>query len=448
MPTFINLENPIIEIEFQRAKQEFFTNRSKSIAQELNKVQELIKKGANVNIGRDTSKIYYRDTEDTGKTPLMYAAGLGDLNIVKLLLKHGANINMKNKKNMTAIMFAIKNSKRDVVFYLYDKIKNKRDSKLLAYAVRVGDYQITEFLLKHKVKMNYETFKDTILTLAIKGGNVKIVKKILDINESLINKPTQNKEYPIMFAVSSPKDDILNELLRHKNLNLSVRNSINQTILHIAALKFSGDEVIKKLIDAGVNPNIRDNNGKTALFYILRGRADSTVKYLIDKTDLSIKDNQNKTVFFYTVSNYNTFSLLFMKNNNIDITQRDKYDKSLLLYIIDRGDYRVLKLFEKKLKVLKNEFNDENLISVAVRRGSYDMVKILLDAGFNVNGVKGKVPPLLKAAELNKVMIFYLLLFYKADKNVYFRGETVWSIAEKFKYLRILFILRNFKFEI
>ena len=28
MPTFINLENPIIEIEFQRAKQEFFTNRS------------------------------------------------------------------------------------------------------------------------------------------------------------------------------------------------------------------------------------------------------------------------------------------------------------------------------------------------------------------------------------------------------------------------------------
>jgi len=417
------------------------------IEKDYNKTLELIKAGANVNKGRNTEKIYYRINQETDKTPLMYAAALGNLKTVRLLINNGAKINKRNKKNTSALLFAIKNRQYEVVYYLYKRIKNKKDPKILAQAVQVGDLKLTKFFIKNKIPLNYETTKDHLLTLAIKSKNQKIIKELLKENKELLNKPTKNGEYPIMIAIKLSNYDIFNQLLGFKNIDLSVKNKRKQTVLHIATQKFRTDNIIKKLLEMQIDANVKDIYGKTALFYFVIRENSSVIKYLIDKTDLTIRDNKNKTVYFYAVNNYNIFNLMMIKNNKISITEKDKQGKSLLLYIIDRGDFRVLKLFQEDLKKNKDNFKNQNIVSTAVRRGNYDMVKILLNAGFNVNGSKYKMPPLLKAIELNKIGIMYLLLFHNAKKDINYHGRTAWSIAEQFKYRRALFLLRNFKFE-
>jgi hypothetical protein len=416
------------------------------INKDYKKTEELIKSGADINLGRNTDKIYYSINPESNKTPLMYAVTLNNMPVIKLLVKKGVDINKKNKMGVTALLFGIDSKNHDIVYYLYDKIKNKRDPKILAQAIKVGDLELTNFFLKNKIPLTYESRKDNLLTLAIKSKNIEIVKEILKQDESFLNKQTKDGEYPIMVAITTGNYTIFNELLKYKKLQITIKNKRNQTLLHIATQRFETDAIIKKLLDMNIDANIIDIFGKTALFYLIKRQNNSVIKYLIDKTDLSIKDNENRTVYFDAVDNYNLFNIMMIKRKTT-ITSKDKSGKSLLLYIIDRGDYRVLKLFEKDLKENINSFKNQNILSVAVRRGNYDMVNILLKAGFNVNGdSRNQIPPLLKAAELNKVDILYLLLFHNANKNAYYEGRTAWSIAEQFNYKRILFLLRNFEF--
>ena len=64
---------------------------------DLKKVQELLKKGADVNA---------KDEKEEGITALMAASIAGHLDIVRLLLKKGADVNAKDAAGRTALMFA------------------------------------------------------------------------------------------------------------------------------------------------------------------------------------------------------------------------------------------------------------------------------------------------------------------------------------------------------
>ena len=411
------------------------------------KTEELLKSGADPNIGRDTKKVYYKVNNETGKTPLMYAATLGDLKMVKLLLRYRADPNRKNKKGFNALLFAVKKGYHNIVYFLYSKTKDKKSSLYIAQAVLTGDLELVKFFLKNGVSLKYVKNKDTLLTLAVKGGNLEIVRLILKKAPYYLNMPSKDGNYPVSVAIIKGNYEIFTELLKHDKIKLDIKNGFNQTLLHIAALRYGTDRMITELLNKGIDANVRDNNGKTALFYLInRKKVSYGAKILIEKTNLKLKDKSDKTVHFYAVDNYRIFKLLNLKEK-VSATIKDKWGKSLMLYIIDRGDYRVLKMFEDEISKNRDFFNSQNLISVAVRRGNYDMVKILIEAGLDVNGVKGKMAPLLKAVELNRVYILYLLLFYKADKDVFWHGRTAWSMAEQFGYRRILFLLRDFNFE-
>ncbi|CDJ61199.1 ankyrin repeat domain-containing protein, putative [Eimeria maxima] len=56
----------------------------------------------------------------SGGTPLLYAASKGHLDIVKLLLQHGADVNRKGFGNHTAICRAITAGRKSVVQFLLD----------------------------------------------------------------------------------------------------------------------------------------------------------------------------------------------------------------------------------------------------------------------------------------------------------------------------------------
>ena len=409
------------------------------------KVEQLIKDGADVNLGRNTDKLYHNINSESGKTPLMYAATFSDLKMIKMLVKNKADINKKNKTRLTALLFAIDKNAEDLVFYLYKRTKSKKSPVILAQTVKSGNLKLFDFFITKKVPLSFESKKENILTLAIKSKNIKMIKRILKHDKSLLNKATRDGEYPIMVAIKQGDYKIFRELLKYPHLNLKVKDSRNQTLLHIASKRFKTDDIIKELLDLKIDASAIDDNGKTALFYLVQRRNNQAIAYLIKKTDLKIKDKQNRNVYFYAVANYNLFRLLTVKYK-APITDKDQFNKSLLTYIIDRGDYRVLKEYEKELSSKIKFFEGENILSLAVRRANYDMVEILIKAGFDVNGDKGLVPPLFKAAELNKVDILYLLLFHKADKNLYYKGRTVWGIAEGFGYKRVLFLLRNYSF--
>jgi len=78
---------------------------------ELIFVDKLLKSGANVD-EEDESK------EPTGSTPLMLAAQHGDLRMVELLIKHGADADAINFNGISVLDFAIKSNNQELIYYV------------------------------------------------------------------------------------------------------------------------------------------------------------------------------------------------------------------------------------------------------------------------------------------------------------------------------------------
>jgi len=80
---------------------------------DINKVQDLIHRGADVN---------YKDKD--GNTPLMIASFVGRLDVVQLLLDSGADMDMKNNDGKTALYWATLLDRLNVVLILQDRGAN------------------------------------------------------------------------------------------------------------------------------------------------------------------------------------------------------------------------------------------------------------------------------------------------------------------------------------
>ncbi len=82
---------------------------------ELNKVKDLLKRGADVHA---------KDNGD--KTALMYASMSGHTDIVDLLINHGADVHAKDRDGSTALILASSNGHPDIVDLLKKRgAKNK-----------------------------------------------------------------------------------------------------------------------------------------------------------------------------------------------------------------------------------------------------------------------------------------------------------------------------------
>jgi len=108
-------------------------------------VKFLLKKGANFQV-KCHSRFWC-----SGKDTLIYAANFGNLDIVKSLLAKGANINIQDKIGDSPLMLAARNGYEDVTQYLLDQgahvnLINDKGYSALTYAYEQGHEKIFEQL--------------------------------------------------------------------------------------------------------------------------------------------------------------------------------------------------------------------------------------------------------------------------------------------------------------
>jgi len=84
-------------------------------------VELLLEKGANVNVQTIPEK----------HTPLMFAAEEGDIEVVKLLVKKGADTKLKDSLDKTAVQKAIKNRHKEVVKFLSQITDDPQTEKMI-----------------------------------------------------------------------------------------------------------------------------------------------------------------------------------------------------------------------------------------------------------------------------------------------------------------------------
>jgi ankyrin repeat protein len=147
-----------------------------------------------------------------GVTPIMVYAANGKLKAIKLLIKHGANIRIKNKRNENILFYSVE-CPEILKFFLKNNFDpnscNKNNATPLFVACHTGNIDAVNTLLLAGSNINhYDIHGFTPLYYAIKKSHIDIVKLLLD-KGAKVNKLIKNKNgqtYSLLdFAIRAKK---------------------------------------------------------------------------------------------------------------------------------------------------------------------------------------------------------------------------------------------------
>ena len=184
---------------------------------------------------------------NNGDSILQRASENGDLNIVNILLSHGAQINYKDRFSQTALHMAVKNRHEAVVDFLLLKgakvninyvkgFQRKLPSTLLGLAVENNDSKMLQKLLIHKAdphifdKRGYNPFH-----LATELSNFAIMKILLNFGANIDSGTHFGIELhtPLHIAVSRRNMQALKFLIAN-SANINKKDGHDYTPLHWA----------------------------------------------------------------------------------------------------------------------------------------------------------------------------------------------------------------------
>ena len=263
------------------------------------KVQKLVQTGANVN-----GEITHNKSNGSGEgcwdwmciyTLLQYAASKGYLDIVKELIKAGANVNTNN-------------------WGIYSDKYEALDGTALIQAAKNGHTNVVIELIKAGANVNQaNSWGDTPLIQAATQGHVDVVKELIKVDAN-VNQSTDTGDTPLIKAAENDHADVVSELIKAGDAKLSMlshlkclfvnsekcelcinKNDRNKALIQ-AARKGHANVVIE-LEKAGANINHSDEHGNTALMLAIREHNLDLVQILLKTPGININyaDNNGNT---------------------------------------------------------------------------------------------------------------------------------------------------------
>lgn len=168
------------------------------------------------------------------ETLLFRACSQGDLNRVKHLLDEGVNVNARQQDGETPLMFAAVEDKTDVVELLLDRgadidAVSIENETALVRAVGMSRYETVALLLKRGANIE----KSNPLMTAAGGGDVKMIGQLLD-QEAKVNAADSEGYTALAAAVSRRVSHDVVRVLLKAGADVNIRNTRGQTPLMIA----------------------------------------------------------------------------------------------------------------------------------------------------------------------------------------------------------------------
>ncbi len=197
---------------------------------------------------------------ETGNSALMYATEAGIMEIMTLLVEHGADVNFTGFNNETPLFLAI----------------------------FANDFQATKYLLE-------------------KGANPN-VKDIFGVT-------------PLIYASATNQYQSA-DLLMFYNADETIRDSDGNDPL-IAAVTFENLETSDVLLQDGLNPDVQDNEGNTPLIIAVEHGNYDILDLLLDyNADVNIPNNKNYTPLAYAVTYKDVKASTMLVEHGADVNHR------------------------------------------------------------------------------------------------------------------------------
>jgi ankyrin repeat protein len=373
------------------------------------------------------------------------AAKDNDIQCVKKYIERGIDPNYKDKYERTALQWAVMYGYEDMVNLLLKQgadlnISQKNNNFIpLLTAADNGDLKLVKLLLDKGIDIDIQDrFGFTALMLGCKEQNTKTVKYLLDRGADPSKKTTLGQD-AFWYAFEKRNYEILEILINHKCYMNSYYFSkysgsapyFPATALY-QAIYYDDFEMAEFLIDHGADVNIPNNIGLSPLsLAVVKNNYALTEILLKNKADVNYLDKKEHSVLYYAEKLNNSKIIKLLKRSIREYAGSD-FKENRLLGAIDADDLEYIRLLVDQGADVNQKINSYTPLMIACEQGNLEIVEYLLSKKADINAIdkEGKNTPLIYAAANGHPKVVELLIKHNANINIKnFCGLTALDLA-------------------
>ncbi|XP_046578811.1 ankyrin repeat domain-containing protein 50-like [Haliotis rubra] len=376
-----------------------------------------------------------------GRTPVMKAAWGGHVSLFDLLERVGADLSLVSEQGDTILHLACHRDNVPMVKHILSKhivgvnCRGMNGRTPVMIAAMYGHRGVLNVLVDDGGDVSLvDSNGENVLHAACRGGSNNMVLHFLSKRIARINNKSGNGQTPLMLAAEGGHRGVF-DLLVSKGADLSLKDTSNNNILHMAC-RGGCVEIVRRVISdniAGITST--GSNGRTPLMFAAE-RGHTTVIDVLKQhgCDLSVTDaDRNNLLHIACLGGHDETVLYVLSLDLFDINCRGKGGRTPLMVAALAGNRQVFDVLVRKggdPSLVDDDGN--NILHIASLGHDVEMVKYVLslsNADINSRGRYGRTAVML-AAESGHRDVFYFLVCKGSDLEcVDDNGDSILHVA-------------------
>lgn len=265
--------------------------------------------------------------------PINYAIYNEDVDAIKMLAEHGADLEKREYLGDTPLMVAADRG-IEVVQCLVElgaDISAVDDDGwgVAHYAARRANVQVYEYVVDHGADEHLITDEGySVGHLSLTSGDVVFVEYMM-LRGFELTQPVENGDTLLHMAGSS---EVADYIMENYEYDINAIGGLGWTPLHNAAYMDFDESTIRTFLDNGADLSIANDYGETPIF--LAYDTYDNMKTLIEYgADVNVQNKFGESVLMFAYEYENVIKLLISNGADITITDNDgytAYDRALL----------------------------------------------------------------------------------------------------------------------